>query len=87
VTTLTGDLPCKEVERIEAGESIRLEVTVPSLPDVDCHDGYDPDFVWNLPGLEYARAAAGIPIRERGSTAPNDCGAPTTAGPPELERT
>ena len=88
MTTLTGDLPCK-VGRIEAGERMRLTLTVPSLPDVDCHDGYDPDFVFELRGLEYpgVRAATGIPIRERGFTAPNDCGAPPTTGPPELERT
>jgi hypothetical protein len=89
--TLTGHLPCDQLDHIEPEQRVRLGITLPAPSDVDCHDGYDPDFVWKLlDGQEHViEARVNIPMREKDSAAPNDCGgrAGTTAPPPDLERT
>lgn len=88
-TRLVGNLPCDEIERIEEGEQIRLRLTIEFPTQVECHDGYDPEFSWQLRDAKRSdiRASVGIPMRESDSASANDCGAPTTAPPPDLERT
>ena len=91
-TRLAGALPCDELERIEAGERVQFVIAIRAPADVDCHDGYDPDFYWALlDGGDVAIEAApvNIPMRKTDSAAPNDCGgrAGTTVPPPDLERT
>jgi len=88
-TTRGGNLPCNEINSFDAGERIRFGMTIGSPPRVACHDGYDAEFSWQLlDGPESdRRATVGIPMRASRSAEPNNCGGPTTAPPPDLERT
>ena len=88
-TRLTGTLPCDEIERIDAGERIRLELTIDFPAEVACRDGYGPELYWQLRDADRSgvRASVDVPMRERDSAPPYDCGAPTTVAPPDLERT
>jgi hypothetical protein len=91
-TSLTGDLPCGDLERIGPGERVRLRLMIPAPREVDCHDGYDPDFNWQLLDGDESRVRTptiGIPMRESDSAPVNDCGAGRTLypDPPALERT
>jgi hypothetical protein len=91
-TRLSGDLPCDAMKRIEVGQRVRFRITIPAPAEVDCQDGYDPDFHWRLRDGEDVAIEAipvNIPMRETDSAPPNDCGgrAGTTVPPPDLERT
>jgi hypothetical protein len=91
-TTLSGNLPCGELRRVDAGDRVRLRLAIPAPHEVDCHDGYDPDFGWQLLDGDESRVGTsviGIPMRESDSSPPNDCGAGRALypDPPGMERT
>jgi hypothetical protein len=77
-TVVRGDLPCDDIERLEAGERIRLRVTVPAPTQVDCSDGGDPLLGWRLHlGQDDDDVIRGaeirIPMRESDSSPANVC--------------
>lgn len=64
-----GELPCDDINEIEPGERIRLEVTVPSPTVVDFSEGGEyPTFKWRFEGEPFfeVHASVAIPMRDDG---------------------
>jgi hypothetical protein len=64
---LTGSLPCEDIDRLEPGERIRLELTIPAPSTVDVNEGGEyPNLDWRLVGEYFARTRTevAIPMRE-----------------------
>ena len=69
-TRHSGELPCDELREIEPGHRVRFEITVRAPAQVECRDGYDPDFYWSIldgDGVAVEATPVNIPMRAKGT--------------------